>query len=284
MNGTFYDETGELVTGLFYQLDVANDVEFAALGVPGSAEWIKSGIDDEGGGNIAYLEPVYEVKYQCKLNPRHETDREISSCACRFYGQTVLRDFMMDPGGGLLTVTTEALAKRIIDQGFNGVTPKHLKIIENQSEIEAPRLVWLQFSRHTRHKPFVRRNTIRLEEPNACPFCGWGPVVCPSCGDITYDCERCKERILVPASDHKGADDKRWTIQRKPAAGTILEGKHWNGNDFVHFGSLHFVSKRVVDWLLRVHAAPFIAKPARVDVTGMTPEQRAKLDAVTKLE
>jgi hypothetical protein len=281
MNGLFYDETGDFVTDLFYELDVVNDVEFAALGVPGSAKWIKSGVGPEIYVPFVYLGPEYDISHKCKLNPRHETEREIISCSCEIFGKDTLTDFVPIVGLGLIVIARDTFAKRLLDKKFCGLMSRNIEITENQSAIIDPKLVWLQSSRCDL---FRRQAKPRLDGPNVCPFCDWGPVVCPECGDISYDCERCKERILVPEKQHQGAGDKRWIIKSRSAPESILEGKHWNGNDFIMSRGWHYISKRVVDWLLRVHAAPFIAKPARVDVTGMSPEQRAKLDAITKLE
>jgi hypothetical protein len=64
--------------------------------------------------------------------------------------------------------------------------------------------------------------------------------------------------------------------------GWILDGKRWDGADLINSNGINYISKRVLDWLLMVHAAPFYAKPARFCVDGMSDKQLARLEETQK--
>lgn len=92
-------------------------------------------------------------------------------------------------------------------------------------------------------------------------------------------CLHCSEITAISARAHKGADDRRLRLSPIPREGPILEGKDWDGSDFLRDS---FITKRALDWLLSVHAAPFVARPARVCIDGMTDKQKKWLEAATK--
>jgi len=56
----------------------------------------------------------------------------------------------------------------------------------------------------------------------------------------------------------------------------VLEGHLWDGSDF--FSHMRVVTKRVVNWLLAIHAVPFIATPIPVDISKMSDVQLAWLE------
>ena len=88
---------------------------------------------------------------------------------------------------------------------------------------------------------------------------------------------------------NKKNDDLYLVIQSwKSSLPSIIDGHRWDGSDFVYNGieqGLHspIVTKRVIDWLLNRHAAPFFARPMLVAVDKMTGEQRARLEDVKAL-
>jgi hypothetical protein len=58
----------------------------------------------------------------------------------------------------------------------------------------------------------------------------------------------------------------------------VLDGSLWDGSDFLNAHIESFATRRFVDFLLSIHAAPFIAEPAWVWVDKMTKEQLARLE------
>jgi len=94
----------------------------------------------------------------------------------------------------------------------------------------------------------------------------------------------------VIARDHRGADDHRYVLDvpywRESVV--IVDASRWDGSDFNFYSSLmtvaeHVVTRRVVDWLLSIHATPFYARAVPVDVTGASPETLARLEAARRL-
>jgi hypothetical protein len=82
----------------------------------------------------------------------------------------------------------------------------------------------------------------------------------------------------------EGSSDKRlfFDVSAERKRGQILEGKRWDGADLVSVRGWNFISKRVLDWLLMVHAAPFYARPARFCIDGMTEKQLARLEEIQR--
>jgi hypothetical protein len=81
MNGLFYDETGEFLTGFFYELYTPIDMDVAVFRAPFVSEWITSAVDSKTLVPFVYLEAEYRTEHACKLNPHHETDKEVVICS-----------------------------------------------------------------------------------------------------------------------------------------------------------------------------------------------------------
>jgi hypothetical protein len=114
---------------------------------------------------------------------------------------------------------------------------------------------------------------------NACPFCHQGAVVCDFCGHVTMVCPNCHEIMCTP--ELKGPGDRRLLLSDvKQRNAPVLDGSRWDGSDcFVSRGTMA-VSKRVLECLLAIHAAPFIAEPAQVWIDKMTPAQLERLELI----
>jgi hypothetical protein len=90
-------------------------------------------------------------------------------------------------------------------------------------------------------------------------------------------CENCGKETHVIDYLHKGAGDKR--IPFESGLEWIIDGKTWDGSDLFQW---RYASKRFIDWLLRVHAAPFYAQPVWFCVDGMNDQQERWLDELQK--
>lgn len=132
------------------------------------------------------------------------------------------------------------------------------------------------------------RRRVMVPPVNECPFCGNGPIICPECGQLNfnYRCPKCGEvaRKHLPleemATVPKG--EKAIMVVGGSKKGPILDASRWDGSDFC--GGNGIVTRRAVDFLLRIHAGPFRAKPLRAYVGSCTPEQRERLETAKKLE
>ena len=124
-----------------------------------------------------------------------------------------------------------------------------------------------------------------IDKPNECPFCGLHqPLVCQHCYSLATVCRLCDKPWFTTPGLHKGKSDKRLIIQPPASRGRrIINGKNWDGNDFVFgtvtSGGANFVTKRAVHWFKKRRIGPFIATPARFDVDGLT---RKQLDLVKR--
>jgi hypothetical protein len=76
---------------------------------------------------------------------------------------------------------------------------------------------------------------------------------------------------------HKGPGDKRIPFARDRKM--VIEGKTWDGSDLIHN---RLASKRFIDWLLGIHAAPFYAEPVYFCVDGMSDQQKKWFDDLQK--
>src|SRR5690606_3432322 len=99
-----------------------------------------------------------------------------------------------------------------------------------------------------------------VDAQNLCPHCGKSSIVCDGCSEYSPYCLACKKEVAALPENHRGAGDKRLVLAED--VWRIIEGKTWDGSDLVQANGSFFASKRFVDWLLKVHAAPFCAEPA----------------------
>lgn len=118
------------------------------------------------------------------------------------------------------------------------------------------------------------RHITLIGAPNACPFCGKTPLICPTCGSIFSPCKKCESECIVSRAKHKGPDDRRLVIAPyEEIPRDIMEGRKWDGADFIRKVGLNVISRRVLHLLQRLHAFPYYAFPMKMDVRGMSPEQ-----------
>jgi hypothetical protein len=113
---------------------------------------------------------------------------------------------------------------------------------------------------------------------NKCPFCGAGPVVCPECGHSRNPCAECGEKWGVPAALHKGDSDRRIKIEGAGNGIAVIDARRWGGVDFMGYSHGGYVTRRALDWLLSIHAGPFLAEPIAVNVFGLSNAEREKLE------
>lgn len=271
-----YDRTGQLVPDLFYELEVCPQLEYASDGETGDigASWIRG---RERACDCVYLEGLYEPqwKHACPFDKGHQTGYTRINIRVDLFGGSGLGAFVPDMFHELVVVA-EGFLEQLRQSGLKGWSSKPVKVATNQSTIPTPRLWLLEFL----GKPCLRPPRVTIPGSNECPFCRWEPVVCPGCHNVTYDCPRCRERIVVLEDERQGQDDPRFTVQSLPRDGRVVEGVLWDGNDFISGGNQGVVSRRAVEWLLHIGAGPFLAKPCYVDTEGMDTFQLAQLETL----
>jgi len=227
--------------------------------------------------NLVYAEVLGSpgTLHECPVDPAHVTADILTDTCADLYGGAECGAYICDVSL-IHVIVSEPFSEQLQASGLTGFDTTALEIRENQSNLQDPRLRLMRLT----GKECQRHPTIHIPEPNACRFCGWGPVVCEACGFIASYCPNCDEDLLVSGEEHQGPADRRFKQMPLPPEGLILDGQSWDGSDFiVSRGRLGFVTNRAVEWMVSVDAAPFIAKPRRVDVKGLSKQQ---LEAIHK--
>jgi len=272
------DRSGDLRKGVFYRFSVPFDDDTDSLSP--EPDWIVVSRTPTGNALRAKGEEPYrwispwtaeedriETK-DCPVDPGHVTfayDQKWSGEA--FGGKRVSPLVPMDILENF--ALSDELYRRIEKLKVRGARMDEFELTVNPTE-EKLRGFWsLQF---------VGRAALRLPKfvdvANACPHCGQGKIGCESCGQWDPYCKACRKPVATLKSKHGGRDDKQIPIEEDPWR--VIEGNTWDGSDLVQTsgGWRSFASKRFIDWLLRVHAAPFFAEPVWLAVDGMNDEQK----------
>ncbi len=275
------DTSGNLRKGVFYCLGVTWNDEIIALEEP-VEDWIiarrhptNDALIDAGRPGYLAIEDLpskqdsVEIK-DCPANPSHVALSYFSAVRGDARGYSRLSTFV-ESTYGMLAVSKELYLR------LDALKPKKarldlFKIIVNQSDLPTPEVWALQFLGRIRKRP-----PKLIDTANECPNCHRGKIVCESCGLLIMSCENCGEQMHIHEDVHKGPGDKRIPYARDRKM--VVEGKTWDGSDLVQ-GC--YASKRFIDWLLRIHAAPFYAKPVYFCVDGMSDQQKKWLDDLQK--
>jgi hypothetical protein len=190
------------------------------------------------------------------------------------FGGADVSKFVCDTNA-LTLVVSRAFKEELSRSGLAGVCLLPLSTPEevNQSKVRSPELYFFTY------EPTDCFRSVRIvpPSPNVCPFCGWGPVVCPACQLVRRHCPNCRERLVVPESEHGGPGDKRFTREGAPARGFVIEGEKWDGSDVMAAPGQAIVTGRFLSFALQRDAGPFVATPCLVDVSRCDSPQIARL-------
>jgi hypothetical protein len=277
------DLSGDLRKAAFYSFELMYDDQpligtpapqsIVAPRNPTSATLFKSGRPD-------YLflddEPKEEERvevHDCPGDPKHVTLSYYKTLHASVSGGTRLAAFVPTVPH-CYVAASEEFAKRLDSLKIRGAKIEPITISDDLHELKGKNLkLW--------HLQLIGRAAERalkvIGAPNLCPYCGRGKMFCESCGYRIPLCENCGQEMYVIEHNHKGAGDKRIPFERDQK--TVLEGKTWDGSDLVQ-GC--YASKRFIDWLLRIHAAPFYAEPVYFCVDGMSDQQWKWLEELQK--
>jgi hypothetical protein len=291
VDNVIYRETGRLIPGVFYRFKVqfSDDVDDSDY----DKTWIVSrrnptsdelDLKPDSVPRWAWISLGEDLdrarrKHDCPLDKAHVTASYPSypkEPVAEIFGAR-LSDFVPDADSNL-AIVNETLAERLKRSGLTGLSFTTIATWEHVNERPGAKLSIANFEGRD-----CRRGFEVAGAPNACPFCGRKPLICPACGYGGAVCPDCGKHTLTWTHLHQGAGDRRLKgnlegFHKKP----IVEGKRWDGSDFSYNRSGGIITRRALDWLLGVHAAPFYVQPMLVDIEGMTDEQLAKLEAARK--
>lgn len=277
------DLSGDVRKGVFYAFDTMyEDVPYVPYGKPTPESIIAPRMPTRDALIAANL-PSYlyinedpreadhvEIK-DCPANPNHVTLDYYKSLHVNLEGGPRIAPFAPTWTSRFIVVSDE-LRKRLEALKLRGTRLDLVAIGDNATDVKDAKLWNLQFLGRAR-----TRLPRFADTANQCPQCGRGKIVCESCGYWIPLCENCGQQMHILENVHKGNGDKRIPVEN--GLQTVLDGKTWDGSDLVHS---RLASKRFIDWLLRIHAAPFYAEPVYFCVDGMSDQQKKWFDDLQK--
>lgn len=282
----YLDRSGRLVSGVFFRFDVATDDR--PIGKPREDTILspRSPTESElNGRGEQYLTIKIEQHrekehHRCPEYPSHVTEHEVDSARYRVFEEGRLAAFIIDmsEGGIISQAVSGRFAAKLQASGLTGCSLVQAEPARKKDTATGVDLHILNFIGRGCQRPESVRGAA-----NACPYCGNSPLVCPACGDQANPCSRCQQITITLQEWHEGPSDKKLTTGNHATddfVPPILEGARWDGSDFIY---PYFITKRALDWLLSVHAAPFYAKPAVVCIDGMSDEQKKWLERAKRL-
>jgi hypothetical protein len=280
MNGSetiaYFDQSGDFVRDAFWRLSVPISLcDGTAAEELGFADEIQFALHPRP-DSLFHAEVLTNWKEirECPANSRHITRRELFDVEADLFGGPEVSDFIVDVNDAGIVVT-QRLVDLIRKSDLIGVNLMPIQIKVNQSSFAAPALFMLTSKGPT----CIRERIVRTPVPNHCPHCGWGPIVCPGCGDFAFHCEGCSLQLVVSSWDPAGTSDIRWRVEPVCLEDFIVDTWRWDGRDFVDEEGRRFVTKRLVDYLFRWNASPFVVSSLRVDIRNLSNEQRRAIDA-----
>jgi len=292
MDNIVQNRSGTLVSGVFYRFETFDDnlptlVYTKALGVLSA----RSPSPDELfiKGQEPWLQVVRNwsrrgeqvVHRRCPLDKTHNTEQYWTKATFNVIRGSRISPFIPDESGhDGQHVVSGAFAERLAKSGLTGIQLEPVLEGENKTGAKDVKLFILQSLGKNCERAFKV-----VGAPNACPHCGRVPLFCPHCGHRELECSKCGKDAWTTRKWHTGAKDPRLiTSPPEDRYPKILDGSRWDGSDFIYSREYveSFITKRALDWLLSIHAAPFYAEPTPVNIDGMSKEQLAKLEAAKR--
>lgn len=279
----------KLVSGYFYNLAV-------------ETRWVYEGSKEyteiEGTGEPSITSFPDEYQYSLSVECARAKDVKLSACprdkshVTDQYAVDIELDAQGDEppspllpaqaGGG--EIVTNALRKQMEQSGMKGFRFERVKsvqhygkgTIDEKSDTEHP----LVFYNLVPTAPCLALSMQWVEpaSENRCPFCERGPIVCEACGHRERNCPKCGEKVCVHEED--AVPGERRLIIPSAWRKSVVNVNYWNGADYFSYGR---VTRRFVDFLLSVHAYPFVAVPISANIHGITAEKKDLLESALRL-
>ena len=212
-----------------------------------------------------------------KQTPTHQRQPFVEQLQGDLFGGPLVADFVIDVAIGWLLVTAE-FAESLRATKFTGYDLQPFKVIVDQSLVPGIKLVHLQACGLNCERP---PRTVRGK--NRCPSCAKSPVFCDVCGHRWFTCPKCRSEMYVTSSQYQGPIDKRLLIQPISRNGGILDGRRWDGSDFISSHDHVYFSRRAFAWMTANHAGPLVGIPARFCVDGMNAANLERVAEITDL-
>jgi hypothetical protein len=254
-----YDYSGNLKQGYFYELEIPLGCD---LDLP----------ERKNPENIVFTLP--EFVQTCTREKTHGDSRITEYGADLFGGDFAPKCIC----GGLAVLVNRKFRDELLASDLKGFSATSLPITCNQSEMLDPEIYILNFL----GQDCRRMHEILIPPKNACPFCGRGPIVCPECLNIEYECEECKKTVTALPREHQGVSDPRFIIEI-PSNGWVIEVGVWDGSDFIAtptYGASGIITRRALNFLISMKAFPLIAKPCHANLLGCDEQQLKRLDSI----
>lgn len=278
------DRSGDLRKGTFYRFMVPLE-DKPAIEVP-TADWVvvpRTPTNDElrlkGEDTWMYVEELPEFETvtelkECPSDPAHVT----FSCFTKVKGESYsgrVSPFIATTGH-LVMVLSDELKRRFEGIKVRSVQIDPLALRDSATGKRTPGFWSLQFVGKAKQRPARLADAL-----NRCPHCGKSRIICESCGYWYFRCPQCERHMVVLDSAHGGKTDKRLTYEHG-CNWRVIDGRSWDGSDLIGGTSFSYASKRFIDWLFRIHAAPFYAEPVYFCVDGMSDQQKKWFDDLQK--
>lgn len=304
MENIVIDRSGTMVSGYFYELCVLMtddsvslehsyepEDDIVSLCLPSDS---KPGETQERDYVSARIEEISgaDNTFDCPVDRTHRTASVWKNVTVQLSGGPDYSDLIYgDLDASRTLLVPERMAKRLLASPFRGyhlaeiLDVDYSRVTNHSLTAKNFRIFELQFRGRA-----CRRGFSVLGAPNACPHCGRSPLICPGCGQDEMICPNCGNGAWIGKKNHKGSTDKQliaadWS-QMSPM---VIDVNRWDGSDFI-FVTLdvgiqtNVVTKRVVDWLLSLPAAPFVARPVQARLDGASAEQLRMLDEIRGME
>jgi hypothetical protein len=264
------DETGTLVTGHFYQILGWNPVKRLTE----DDSWVISRHEDQDSVMRAtLLRSTKEDVHDCPRSKVHVSGRQLTAVEVNLFSGMLLP--AIGDSDGFSFFIDKELRNRLKTSKLRGTDFIRVTVGAIDGEPRrAPELYLPIFPGKNAKRP----HAVFPSEANKCPFCGKAPAFCPWCGEEEFKkCPNCDKYASVWLNSRE-PEDRR--ILKMPAAelGHVIDGTRWDGNDLFG-GKNQYITRRALDFLLSIHAAPFRARPLRTYVGGCTVEQLKNLES-----
>jgi hypothetical protein len=219
----------------------------------------------------------------CRLNEAHRWKRHISEIALDLSQGRYKTPFLYTAAGGF--VVNKSLKEALTASGLTGFEVQRVNIgmyprFDTPEDTPEDKNVFGPFFRiFGMGKECLANPQVFPPSADKCPWCGQGPIVCPDCGHCLNPCEKCGRDWGVAEHNPDVGKNARIIIEEKSALLTVIDPRRWDGSDFF---MECYLTRRAVDFLLSIHAAPFVAEPVPVNMLGISEKDRLRLEAARK--
>ncbi|TWT86941.1 hypothetical protein Mal64_37710 [Pseudobythopirellula maris] len=242
--------------------------EFAYYFPRGFEDWVAEWDSIPGGGGRC----LYGQRHDCSVSPSHVTHKWANDVQfVEINGKGPLTPLVQEyAGSNPYLLFTETLAKQLSATNLSGLGVRKAELCYANSSRYAtePERIGEQLYFLAGPNPLLTiPPTLNPEAPNSCPFCGYGPVICPKCGSRTgAKCPRCGIQMY-------NADSPPELVAKQIDTASIYASKeHQLANGAIDlarcdtlwdFSGINRVSRKMLDVLIDLDAGPMLIVPVK---------------------